>query len=405
LIPTSDPTPSPEGIYLDYQASTPVDPEVLEAMLPWWRHCGTGNPHSHEHAFGWRAAKAIDDARSRIAMLIGAEGEDVIFTSGATESNNIAILGTMRARETGRRVFLSTAIEHASVLGPAEALTGEGIHCVALPVDSYGRLQREAFLKRLTTDVRLVSIGAANNEIGTLQDLPWIAERCHEVGALLHTDAAQALSAVPLSVGEWGVDFASFSAHKAYGPQGVGALYIAPGLARRLHAHSFGGGQQFGVRPGTLSTALCVGFGTACEILTRRGHIERELVARLRDHFLYSLLEAIPEAALNGPSEGRHPGNLNLRIPNVDAADLIQHLQPTVALSSGSACHSGSDQPSHVLRAIGLTDAAARGSLRLGIGRFTTAMQVDEATKVIVAAFRSLIPLPAEIRTLRAAAI
>lgn len=386
MILTANPAPSSEGIYLDYQASTPVDPEVLEAMLPWWRHGGTGNPHSHEHAFGWRAAKAIDDARSQIAALIGAESEDLIFTSGATESNNVAILGTMRAEEPARRTFLLTAIDHASVLGPATTLSREGFHCVALPVDSNGHLQRDSFLSYLTPDVRLVSVGAANNEIGTLQDLPWIAARCHEVGALLHTDAAQALTALPVSVSEWGVDLASFSAHKAYGPQGVGALYVAPGLIRRLRAHYFGGGQQSGVRPGTLPTALCAGFGAACEILSRQGHVERESVARLRDRLVSSLLKAIPGAALNGPREVRHPGNANLRIPGIVASDLIQRLQPIVALSSGSACHSGSDQPSHVLRAIGLTDETARASVRVALGRFTTDSGIATAVALIVSA-------------------
>ena len=386
MFRASNPAPPSDGIYLDYQASTPVDPDVLEAMMPWWRLGGAGNPHSHEHAFGWRAAEAIDHARTQIGDLIGAEGQDVIFTSGATESNNLAIFGTMRALESKRRTLLVTAIDHASILGPAEKLGNEGFRCVTVPVDAEGRLLREAFLNRLNDDVLLVSVGAANNEIGTLQDLPWIAERCHEVGAILHTDAAQSLTAAPVSVGSWGVDLASFSGHKAYGPQGIGALYIAPGIPRRLRAVSVGGGQQSGLRPGTLPTALCAGFGMACHLLRKQGAIERQRVERLRDRLVSLLIEAIPEALLNGPRESRHPGNANLRIPGIDATDLIQRLQPTVALSSGSACHSGSDQPSHVLVAIGLTDRAARESVRLGTGRFTTDAEIGTAVEAMVPA-------------------
>jgi cysteine desulfurase len=355
-------------------------------MLPWLRLPGAGNPHSHEHAFGWRAAKAIDRARAQLAALIGADDQDLIFTSGATESNNLAILGMMCAHRSKRRTLLVSAIDHASVLGPSAMLEEEGFRCVTLPVDSGGRLLREVFLNELTDDVLLVSVGAANNEVGTLQDLPWITERCHEVGAFVHADAAQALTATPLSVSDWGIDLGSFSAHKAYGPQGIGALYVAPGMSGRLRAISQGGGQQSGLRPGTLPTTLCVGFGMACDILRRQGSVERQRVEWLRNRLISSLLLAFPGAVLNGPIANRHPGNANLRIPGIDATDLIQRLQPHVAISSGSACHSGSDQPSHVLGAMGLTDAAARESVRLGVGRFTTESELAAAIAVIVPA-------------------
>jgi cysteine desulfurase len=357
-------------------------------MLPWWRFGGAGNPHSHEHAFGWRAAQAIDGARAQLAELIGADDQDLIFTSGATESNNLAIVGTMRAGRSLRHTVLVTAIDHASVIGPAAMLEDEGFRCVTLPVDAQGRLLREAFLSQLTDDVLLVSVGAANNEVGTLQDLPWIAERCHEAGAFVHADAAQALTAAPLSVREWGIDLGSFSAHKAYGPQGIGALYVAPGMRSRLRATSQGGGQQSGLRPGTLPTALCVGFGMAGEILGRQGALERQRVEGQRDRLIASLLLAFPDASINGPLTNRHPGNVNLRIPGIDATDLIQRLQPNVALSSGSACHSGSDQPSHVLLAMGLSNPEARESVRLGIGRFTTDADIITAVEMIVAAIR-----------------
>lgn len=384
MIPTSHPVSQGSGIYLDYQASTPVDPAVVEAMLPWWHQSGVGNPHSYEHAFGWRAAKAVDEARAKIAALLGADDQDVIFTSGATESNNLAIFGAVRAAQSKRRTLLVTAIEHASILGPVTMLSEDGFQCVVLPVDSSGRLDREAFLQQLNDDVLLVSVGVANNEIGTIQDLPWIADRCHEYGAMLHTDAAQALTVAPISIQEWDVDLASFSAHKAYGPQGIGALYVAPSARKRLRALSFGGGQQSGMRPGTLPTALCVGFGMACHILQTSCSTEPQRISRLRDRLVNSLLEAIPGTLLNGPSQNRTPGNANLQIPGIEAADLIQRLQPVVALSSGSACHSGSDRPSHVLLAIGLNDRAARESVRLGVGRFTTDADVAVAIEAIV---------------------
>ena len=231
-----------------------------------------------------------------------------------------------------------------------------------------------------------MSVGAANNEIGALQDLPWIADRCHEVGALVHTDAAQSLTATPLSFSDWGVDIASLSAHKAYGPQGIGALFIAPGIARHIRALSSGGGQQLGLRPGTLPTALCVGFGEACKILRNQGSTERQRTEQLRDILISSALTAIPGSELNGPREHRHPGNINLRLPCDDARDVIQRMQPAFALSSGSACQSGSDQVSHVLEAIGLTSVQARACVRLGIGRFTTFEDVRAVVRAMVLA-------------------
>lgn len=383
-----NPSADPAGIYLDYQASTPVDPKVVESMLRWWRPSAVGNPHSHEHVHGWRAAQAVDTARGQVADLIGSDAQDIIFTSGATESNNLAILGVVRGRAAERRTVITLASEHSSVLGPAFALREEGFRCIALPVDSEGFIRRDAFLETLTEDVSLVSVAAANNEIGTLQDLPWIADQCHALGVLLHADGAQALTAKRLSLSAWGVDLASLSAHKSYGPQGVGALFVAPGVAREIHPICFGGGQQLSLRPGTLPTALCVGFGEACAILSAVGAAERERTQLLRDQLIDRLLSAIAGATLNGSRTIRHPGNINMQLPCDDARDVIQRLQPRVALSSGSACHSGSDQPSHVLKAIGLTSTEARSSIRLGLGRFTThnevAGVVDDVVKALV---------------------
>jgi len=323
-----------------------------------------------------------------VAGLIGADAQEIVFTSGATESNNLAILGVVRGRAAKRSTVLTVATEHSSVLGPAFALREEGFRCIALPVDPEGFVRREALLETLTEDVSLVSVAAANNEIGTLQDLSWIADQCHAVGALLHTDAAQALTAEPLSFCAWGVDLASLSAHKAYGPQGIGALFVAPGVAREIQPICFGGGQQLGLRPGTLPTALCVGFGEACAILNAVGDVERQRTQLLRDELITRLLSAIPSAKLNGSQTIRHPGNINIQLPCDDARDVIQRLQPKVALSSGSACHSGSDQASHVLKAIGLTSMEARSSIRLGLGRFTAhdevASVVEEVAKALV---------------------
>jgi cysteine desulfurase len=373
-------------VYLDYHASTPVDPRVVEAMLPWWQG-RPGNAHSDEHSFGWRARAAIQTARTQIANLTDADSEDIIFTSGATESNNLAILGAARGQNSTRRTLLVTEIEHSSVLGPAHALEREGFRCVTLPVDGYGFVDRDTLLNNLSEDTALVSVGACNNEIGTLQDLQWIAKRCHEVGALFHTDAAQSLTASALMLSRWDVDLASLSAHKAYGPQGIGALYVRAGLSRVMQPTSFGGGQQHNLRPGSLPTALCVGFGMACELIRSLGNDERQRIRMMRDRLIASLLE-IRGTSLNGPSECRHPGNVNIEMSGVDARDLIQRMQPEIGLSTGSACHSGSEEPSQVLTAIGLTKERAFASFRIGIGRFTTELEID----YLLTTLRSLLP-------------
>jgi cysteine desulfurase len=372
-------------IYLDYHASTPVDAAVIDAMLPWWQH-RTGNPHSEEHSFGWRARAGIELAKTQIASLIRVDAEDIIFTSGATEANNLALLGLMRFPPRRRNKLLVSAIEHASVLGPAFELRKEGIEYGVIPVAPDGTLNRDAFLTMLDDDVLLVSVGAVNGEVGTIQDISWIADQCHERGALLHTDGAQALTAIPSLLGESGADLVSISAHKAYGPQGVGALYIAPGITNRMVQLTFGGGQQSGLRPGTLPTALCVGFGAACDLLSAQGAVEREEVARMRDAFITNTLRTMPEATINGPRINRHPGNISLQLLGVDAREIIQRVQPAIALSTGSACHSGSNEPSGVLRAIGLTTDQAFASLRLGIGRFTTVAQLDAAIELLATA-------------------
>jgi cysteine desulfurase len=374
-----------------------VDPEVLDAMQPWFGR--PGNPHSEEHSFGWQARTGVDEAKGKVASLIGAAPEDIVFTSGATEANNIAVLGIMRFPRNGRHRLIASAIEHASVLEPALALKVIGIQTELAPVNADGILNRESFLRILDEDVRLVSVGAVNGEIGTIQDLAWIADRCHEKGALLHADCAQALTASPSLIAKSGADLISLSAHKAYGPQGIGALYVSPGIAPLISQIAFGGGQQFGIRPGTLSTALCVGFGVACELLSRYGNEEINRVRKLRDSFFEMAEMKLPNVKINGPLTNRHPGNISLQLPDMDARDLIQRMQPEVALSTGSACHSGSQTPSHVLTAIGLSTEEAISTVRLGFGRFTTPKEIEFAISALAeASARAELP-PARLDT------
>lgn len=374
-------------IYLDFQASTPIDPAVADAMCASIRgRCG--NPHSAEHAFGWAAREVVERARVSVAALVGAEPEEVVFTSGATEANNLAVFGVAERAPNGRDTVLISAIDHSSVLEPARALASRGFRVVELAVDTDGRLDLAALDQELSQRVLLVSVGAVNNEIGVIQDLHAIGERCRSVGALFHTDAAQALCAEKLSLRDMPVDLASFSSHKAYGPAGIGALYVAQGCDARISPQILGGSQQRNLRSGTLPTALCTGFGQACELLSLHAPVERLRVAALRDRLWQSLSAKIRGISLNGPSDFalRHPGNLNIAVEGVDAQDLIQRLQPEMACSSGSACHSGTETASHVLSALRLSDRRARASLRLSIGRQTTIDEVDRAVTLFAQA-------------------
>ena len=363
------------GVYMDYQATTPTDPRVVAAMQPYWSEL-YGNPHSADHAFGWDADSAVEMARSQIAAAIGADPDEIIFTSGATEANNLAVLGIARASRVRRRIVVS-AIEHKCVLAAARAAAEEGSEVVTGPVTADGIVDVARLVELIDDRVAIVAVMTANNEIGSFQPLRVIADRCAAVGAVFHTDAAQALSVLPLDVAQLGVDLMSLSSHKAYGPKGIGALYVRRGLEMRPRPLLHGGGQEAGLRAGTLPTPLCVGFGEACRILTdeRDGDVPR--VAALRDRLLRQLREAVPGIEVNGTLGARHPGNLNLRFPGIDASVLLQNLHPHVAASTGSACTSGQPEPSHVLRAIGLTTAEANASIRLSLGRFTTEGEID----------------------------
>lgn len=377
------------GIYMDYQASTPADPRVVEAMAPFWSTI-CGNPHAANHAFGWAADAAVEAARAQVAALIGADSDEIVFTSGATEANNLAVLGVARGAAAGRRRIVVSAIEHKCVLAAARAAAEEGFEVTMVPVGADGIVDPQAVAAVVDSRVALVSVMAVNNEIGTVQPLRDIAALCQASGAVFHSDAAQALSVLPMDVGQAGVDLLSLSAHKAYGPKGIGALYVRRSAPIRPRPILHGGGQEGGLRSGTLPTPLCVGFGEACRILGDERECEARKIEGLRNRLLTKLLEIAPGIKVNGALTLRHPGNLNVQFPKIDAELLLQRLQPVVAASTGSACTSGQPEPSHVLRAIGLRAQDAQASVRFSIGRFTTAEEIDTATEVLARALEQI---------------
>ncbi len=375
-------------IYLDHQATTPVDPRVLEAMLPFFLG-EFGNPHSSMHGFGRRAETAVRRARSDIADIVGALHEDVIITSGATEANNLALKGMAEGLGGTSSRFVSIGIEHPSVLEPLSRLASIGFDVVILPVGTDGLVELERLDEELRRGPALVSVAAANNEIGVLQPLMEIAELCRRHGCLFHTDASQAIGKIPLDMYEMGIDLLTLSGHKAYGPKGIGALVATAECRQRLAPQMLGGGQQDGLRAGTIPVALCVGLGMACRLaLTEmEGESRRLLDFRSR---LFSALEAtVGGIAFNGSIKQRLSGNINLRFAGVDSHQLMT-LMPELAISTGSACASAGGHPSYVLKAIGLSDEEIRSSIRIGIGRFTTPEEVDVTIDVIKSAITKL---------------
>jgi cysteine desulfurase len=377
-------------IYLDHHATTPLDPRVREAMQPYFGE-KFGNPHSADHAVGWEASKSIEVAADAVAAMIGADGDEIIFTSGATEANNMALLGVAGHAVGGtRNKVLLGATEHKCVLEVGRVLELRfGLKVKRIPVDSEGRLDLNFLAAELDEDVLLVSVMAVNNEIGTLQDISEIARMTSQVGSLLHCDAAQAPCAIEMSMfADW-ADLLSLSAHKMYGPMGVGALFIRRELQSRVEPLVHGGGQQNGLRSGTLPTALCVGFGCAAKLASNEhSTVEREILACRRD-FLLERLRTLPYPNwINGPKNPkyRHPGNINIGFKGVVAADLLGRVQPNLAAATGSACTSGIPEPSHVLRAIGLSDDEAGASIRLSVGRYSTEEELAEAAHILGAA-------------------
>jgi cysteine desulfurase len=380
-------------IYLDNQASTPVDPRVLEAMMPYFT-TDYGNPHSESHVYGHRAMAAIDQARAEIAALIHADPREIVFTSGATEANNLALKGVAHfAREhptdapKDHIVVLQT--EHKCVLESCARLERDGFSVTYLPVGENGLASLDALEAALTERTLIVSVMAAHNEIGVIQPLAEIGALCRSRGILLHTDAAQALGKIPLDVEAMKIDLMSMSGHKLYGPKGVGALYVRRRPRVRLSPLIDGGGQERGVRSGTLPTPLCVGFGKACALAAAEMGDEAKRLKSLRERLQANLGQRVPGLVINGDLDHRLPGSLNVSVPGTTAPDLIEACA-SIAISTGSACTSASVEPSYVLRALGLSDERANASVRLGLGRFTTEADVDFAADAIAAAVARL---------------
>ena len=381
---TRDAQTPPTRIYLDHGASTPCDPAAAALMARVAVH-EFANPSS-SHRAGQRAAHHIETAREQVATAVGALPEEIVFTSGATESNNVAILGVAAAAEERgepRRRIATLGIEHPSVLGPCRHLAKRGFEFVTAPVHRDGTVDLDALGAVLGEETLLLSIQAANNEIGTIQPLAVAARLAHERGALVHSDAAQALGKIPFEVETLDLDFASFSAHKCYGPKGVGALWVCGGPARAPIAPLyFGGGHEHGLRPGTSNTAAIAGFGEAVRAASKRLADDTQRIASLRNYFETLLRGEIKNVVLNGALNSRLPGASSLTFEGVDADALIARL-PELDLSAASACHSGTPEPSHVLQAIGLSDKQAYATLRIAVGRATTRVEIECAASRI----------------------
>ena len=378
-------------IYADYQATTPLDPQVLERMLPFWKE-SFGNPHSSDHIVGWNAAEAVLYSQTSVSSLIGADSDEIIFTSGATEANNLALLGIARNAPPNRRRILVSAIEHKCVLASARALQDhEGFTVELIPVDDCGFVNMDALKEMLDESVLLASVMAVNNEIGTIQDVPTIAGALAEWGILFHCDAAQAPCAMDLTRIAEHADLLSLSAHKFYGPQGVGALFIRRYLQSDIEPVIYGGGQQHGLRSGTMPVALCVGMASAAELVMEKGANERPRISALRDQFVCQLQDGGAKIRINGPvGAWRHSGNVNLRFGSYSAHDILGAVQPELAASTGAACTSGIPEPSHVLRAIGLSADEAESSIRFSFGRFTSEEDIAKAAALTLNALDGL---------------
>jgi cysteine desulfurase len=370
-------------IYLDYNATTPVDPTVLEALLPYLQG-SYGNPSSSEHEYGWQAAQAVERARGQCARLIGAEPRSIIFTSGATESNNLALLGFLRHRRkelpegSPAPHLITTSVEHKAVLDVAAHLKSEGFEVTLLPVDSEGRVHSEQVMAALQPNTAMVSIMFGQNEIGSINPIKDIGQALPD-HVIFHVDAAQAAGRTPIDVDTMGIDLLSVSGHKIYGPKGVGYLYIRRGI--EIEPLFFGGGQERGLRPGTLNTAGIVGLGTACEICQKEMPTEIERLTKLRDRFIDRVLSSVPSARLNGHRHERLISNASFSFSNL-SSDVFALGLRGVAVSAGSACSLG--QPSHVLASIGLPTPLARSTIRFGLGRFTTENDLDVAFEAIL---------------------
>ncbi|KAI1093173.1 cysteine desulfurase [Rostrohypoxylon terebratum] len=382
-------------IYLDMQATTPVDPRVLDAMLPFFVNV-YGNPHSRTHAYGWESEKAVEEAREHIAKLIGADAKEIIFTSGATESNNMSIKGVARffGRSGKKKHIITSQTEHKCVLDSCRHLQDEGYDVTYLPVQSNGLINMQELEAAIRPETAIVSIMAVNNEIGVIQPLEEIGKLCRQKKVFFHTDGAQAVGKIPLDVNAMNIDLMSISSHKIYGPKGIGACYVRRRPRVRLEPIISGGGQERGLRSGTLAPPLVVGFGEACRIAKQELEYDSKRIKSLSDRLLKGLL-ALEHTNQNGDPERFYPGCVNVSFAYVEGESLLMALKD-IALSSGSACTSASLEPSYVLRALGNSDESAHSSIRFGIGRFTTEAEIDYVLKAVrerVTFLRELSPL------------
>ncbi len=377
-------------IYMDYHATTPVDPRVLDEMLPYFTE-KFGNAASRNHAFGWVAEEAVSIARERVAALLGAKNpKEIVFTSGATESNNLAIKGVAEFYKDKGNHIITTKIEHKAVLDTCKRLEKQGYEVTYLSVDEHGMVDPEDVRRAITDKTILVSVMLANNEIGTVQPIAEIGAITRERGVLLHTDAVQGIGKVPFDVETFNVDLCSVTAHKMYGPKGVGALYVRRSKPRvRITAQMDGGGHEFGNRSGTLNVPGIVGLGRAAEIMRLEGSAENERIKKQRDRLLQGLQERLDETKLNGHPTQRLPHNLNISFAYVEGEALMMAIKD-VACSSGSACTSASLEPSYVLHAMGIGDDLAHSSLRFGLGRFTTDEEVEYVLELVTAKVKKL---------------
>jgi cysteine desulfurase len=383
-------------LYLDMQATTPLDPRVLDAMLPYWTD-QYGNPHSRTHYFGWESDDAVEAARKQVADLIGADPKEIVFTSGATESNNMALKGVANFYKERKNHIITMQTDHKCVLDSARYLQQRGFEVTYLPVKSDGLVDLDLLRDAIRPETALVSIMMVNNEIGTIQPMKEIGELCRERKVFFHTDAAQAVGKMPVNVNDSKIDLMSISAHKLYGPKGVGALYIRRRPRVRLEPQMSGGGQERGLRSGTLPAPLIVGFGAACSVAAQEMEADRRHITALAERLQRGIMGQLDSVVINGPADPAHRyiGNLNLSFAYVEGESLIMGLKD-IAVSSGSACTSASLEPSYVLRALGVEEDMAHTSLRFGLGRFTTEEEVDRAVELTVqhvAKLREMSPL------------
>jgi len=375
-------------IYMDCHSTTPVDPRVLEVMLPYFTE-RFGNAASKSHSFGWKAEEAVEEAREEVARLIGATAREIVWTSGATESDNLAVKGVARFHAARGRHLVTTAIEHKAVLDSMAALSREGFEVTILPVSGEGIVDPEAVRAALRPDTVLVSVMHANNEVGTVQPVEEIGRITREKGVLFHTDAVQSMGRIAFDVESASADLVSLTAHKMYGPKGVGALYVRRRPRARLVAQIDGGGHERGYRSGTLNVPGIVGFGKAAELAREEMAQEAPRILALRERLRRAILAGLDRVVVNGSLDHRLPGNLNVSFEHVEGEALMIAMKE-VAVSSGSACTSASLEPSYVLRAMGVADDMAHASIRFGLGRFNTEEEVDHAARLVIDKARRL---------------